>query len=115
MCSEKEVGICANGLADAGAECDAALQILGYGLVTAHDRVGTGGVELDGCIAFCDGGHGRLCRQIGRGVEGARVLILTGIQIGVGPHGICDPATEKGVNRAVPRLANDIPAGDLKP
>ncbi len=83
------------------------------GLPAVVDGVRTGGVELQRGEALLDVVQGALHRRVDVVVD-RRILIGTGIDVGVGAQPLVHAPAEQRVHGLAHRLADDVPAGHLQ-
>ena len=112
--AKQDVGAVAHRVADGAEHPFGQGDVAQSRLVAAPDRVGAGGIELDRGEAVGDGGGGRLGGHLGAGPERLPVVVRQRVEIGVGAQPLVHLPAEKRPDRAFPRLAKDVPAGDLE-
>ena len=110
--AEQQVAGAADGLADGLHEVLAVLQRLEGKLPGIERGKRADRVELDRGEAHGDV-LGGACRGQVRVAVDAVALALGGIEVGIRPQPVVDPATEKLVDGLVEFLADDVPAGRL--
>mmetsp|Transcript_27498 Transcript_27498/g.50843 ORF Transcript_27498/g.50843 Transcript_27498/m.50843 type:complete len:511 (-) Transcript_27498:998-2530(-) len=114
MGAKEQIGPAAHGLANSLAKGHRHLDIAHPRHMSAAQRVGAGRVELDGSIAARDTVQCGLCRHLGRSPERIQIVVWQRVKISVGPHTVIHPPAQKRMHRPAPRLAKDVPAGNLK-
>ena len=112
---EQKIGAVAHGLTDGFAERHRHRDIGHRRHVAAAHCIGARGVELNGRIALLNHCDCRLTRHFGRSPEFWQSLPRLRIQIGIGAQTIVHLPTEQCPNRPIPRLAQNVPAGDFEP
>ena len=113
--AEEKVDPVAHRLADRLAEGDGAGDVGHRRFMAAADGVGAGGVEFDGGEAQVHEADGGLGGGVGVDPELGGFLAGFGVKVGVAADAVVHLAAQKRPDRAVARLAEDVPAGNLQP
>ena len=113
MRAKQQVGLVTHGLTDFLAELNRAGNVGHRRFMAAANGVRACGVEFDGGEALFDSAGCSFSGHICVDPELGGIFAGFWVKIGVRPHPLVHLAAQKRPNRAIARLAQNVPAGNL--